>query len=104
MEGRAGHPAAVPAVARAVDVVQDPAARPFVEGAGVVPVHRVSDGGSTSRNTATFRTVERWAPSGWWRSSPKASSSTARATAPKTGAGRIALSASADDGTDGVVF
>jgi 1-acyl-sn-glycerol-3-phosphate acyltransferase len=79
---------------------------PFLKLAGVVPVYRASDGGSTSRNTATFRTCrELLARGGLVALFPEGISHDEPELQPlKTGAARIALSACADDGTEGVVF
>jgi 1-acyl-sn-glycerol-3-phosphate acyltransferase len=79
---------------------------PFLKLAGVVPVYRASDGGSTSRNTATFRICrEMLARGGLVALFPEGISHDEPELQPlKTGAARIALSACADDGTDGVVF
>src|SRR6202451_4639648 len=77
---------------------------PFLKLAGVVPVYRAQDGGPTGRNAATFRTCQRLlARGGLVALFPEGISHDEPELQPlKTGADRIALAASADDGTDGV--
>ena len=79
---------------------------PFLKLAGVVPVYRAKDGGSTDRNAATFRTCQRLlARGGLVALFPEGISHDEPELQPlKTGAARIALAASVDDGTVGVAF
>jgi 1-acyl-sn-glycerol-3-phosphate acyltransferase len=79
---------------------------PFLKLAGVVPVYRATDGGSTGRNAATFRICQQMlARGGLVALFPEGISHDEPELQPlKTGASRIALAASVDDGTDGVVF
>jgi glycerol-3-phosphate O-acyltransferase/dihydroxyacetone phosphate acyltransferase len=79
---------------------------PFLKLAGVVPVYRAKDGVSTNRNAATFRTCQQMlAKGGLVALFPEGISHDEPEPQPlKTGAARIALGASVDDGTGGVVF
>jgi glycerol-3-phosphate O-acyltransferase / dihydroxyacetone phosphate acyltransferase len=79
---------------------------PFLKLAGVVPVYRAKDGGSTGRNAATFRTCQQMlARGGLVALFPEGISHDEPELQPlKTGAARIALAASVDDGTAGVAF
>lgn len=76
---------------------------PFLKLAGVVPVYRAKDDGSTSRNTATFRTCQKMlARGGLVALFPEGVSDDEPELQPlKTGAARIALAACVDDGTNG---
>jgi len=79
---------------------------PFLKLAGVVPVYRAKDGVSTGRNAATFRTCQQLlARGGLVALFPEGISHDEPELQPlKTGAARIALGASVDDATPGVVF
>jgi 1-acyl-sn-glycerol-3-phosphate acyltransferase len=82
--------------------------RPFLKLAGVVPVYRRSDSDSehqgTDRNETTFRTSRQLlARGGVVAVFPEGISHNEPALQPlRTGAARIALSAAADEGTDGL--
>lgn len=77
---------------------------PFLVLAGVVPVHRARDGGSMERNAAAFRRCRALlARGGVIALFPEGISHDEPALQPlRTGAARIALGASADDGMAGV--
>jgi glycerol-3-phosphate O-acyltransferase / dihydroxyacetone phosphate acyltransferase len=79
---------------------------PFLKLAGVVPVYRAKDGVPTSRNTAAFRTCQHLLAHGALVALfPEGISHDEPELQPlKTGGARIALAASVDDGTEGVVF
>jgi glycerol-3-phosphate O-acyltransferase/dihydroxyacetone phosphate acyltransferase len=78
---------------------------PFLKLAGVVPVYRAKDGVGTDRNASTFRTCRRLLQHGGMVALfPEGISHDEPELQPlKTGAARIALGASADDGVEGVV-
>jgi glycerol-3-phosphate O-acyltransferase / dihydroxyacetone phosphate acyltransferase len=78
---------------------------PFLKLAGVVPVYRAKDGRATTRNTSTFRTCRKLlARGGLVALFPEGISHDEPELQPlKTGAARIALGASVDDGVAGVV-
>jgi glycerol-3-phosphate O-acyltransferase/dihydroxyacetone phosphate acyltransferase len=79
---------------------------PFLKLAGVVPVYRAGDGESTARNDDSFRTCRRLlAEGGEVALFPEGISHDQSVLQPlKTGAARIALGATIDDGVSGVVI
>jgi 1-acyl-sn-glycerol-3-phosphate acyltransferase len=78
---------------------------PFLKLAGVVPVHRASDGGSTAKNAQAFATCRHLlARGGMVALFPEGISHDEPSLQPlKTGAARIALGAAVEDGVDDVV-